>query len=73
MELITHLIEAREERVLARMKGQLAKLDLLILDELGYVPASKLGAELLFDVISTGAPLSLMDATCRPPHQLLLG
>jgi len=35
-----------------RMKGQLAKLDLLILDELGYVPASKLGSELLFDVIS---------------------
>jgi len=41
------------QRVLTRMKGQLAKLDLLILDELGYVPASKLGAELLFDVIST--------------------
>ena len=35
------------------MKLQLSKLDLLILDELGYVPASKLGAELLFDVIST--------------------
>ncbi len=34
-------MEAREERQLMRMKGQLAKLDLLILDELGYVPASK--------------------------------
>ncbi len=42
-ELITHLIEAREERQLARMKSQLAKLDLLVLDELGYVPTSKLG------------------------------
>ena len=52
-ELITHLIEAREERQLLRLKNQLAKLDLLILDELGYVPASKLGAELLFDIIST--------------------
>ena len=52
-ELITQLMEAREERILTRMKAQLAKLDLLILDELGYVPASKLGAELLFDVIST--------------------
>ena len=30
-----------------------AKLDLLVLDELGYVPASKVGAELLFDIIST--------------------
>lgn len=50
-ELITQMMEAREERALTRLKGQLAKLDLLILDELGYVPASKLGAELLFDVI----------------------
>jgi hypothetical protein len=46
-ELITQLLEAREERQLGRMKSQLAKLDLLILDELGYVPASKAGAELL--------------------------
>jgi DNA replication protein DnaC len=52
-ELVTQLMEAREERQLLRMKSQLAKLDLLVLDELGYVPASKLGAELLFDVIST--------------------
>ncbi len=34
-------------------KAQLARLDLLVLDELGYVPTSKVGAELLFDVIST--------------------
>lgn len=52
-ELVTQLMEAREERQLLRMKSQLAKLDLLVLDELGYVPAIKLGAELLFDVIST--------------------
>jgi DNA replication protein DnaC len=52
-ELVTALMEAREERVLARMKSHLAKLDLLILDELGYEPASQLGAELLFDVISS--------------------
>lgn len=52
-ELVTQLLEAREERQLTRTRAQLAKLDLLILDELGYVPASKIGAELLFDVIST--------------------
>ena len=50
-ELVTQLLEAREERVLLRLKSQLARLDLLVLDELGYVPASKAGAELLFDVI----------------------
>jgi len=43
-ELITQLMEAREERQLMRMKTQLAKLDLLILDELGYVPASNITA-----------------------------
>jgi hypothetical protein len=43
----------RQERQSLRMKKQLARLDLLILGELGYVPASRLGVELLFDVIST--------------------
>ncbi len=66
-ELITQLMEAREERELLRLKRQLAKLDLLILDELGYVPASKLGSELLFDVISTAYErLSLMVTTNLP-------
>ena len=51
-ELATLLLEAREERHLSRLRSQLAKLDLLVLDELGYVPASQVGAELLFDVIS---------------------
>lgn len=44
-------MEGREKRQLMRMKTPLAKLDLLILDELGYVPASKLSSERLFDVI----------------------
>jgi DNA replication protein DnaC len=69
-ELMTQLMEAREERSLTRLKGQLAKLDLLILDELGYVPASKLGAELLFDVISTAYErTSLMITTNLPFEQ----
>ena len=52
-ELITMLREADQERQLLRLRSHLTKLDLLILDELGYVPASKAGAELLFDVIAT--------------------
>jgi len=51
-ELMTQLLEAREERVLSRLQAQLSRLDLLVLDEFGYVPASQTGAELLFDVIS---------------------
>ncbi len=52
-ELITTLREADQDRQLLRLRQQLAKLDLLVLDEFGYVPASKAGAELLFDVIGT--------------------
>jgi DNA replication protein DnaC len=52
-ELITLLLEAKEERQLLRLRQQLGKLDLLILDELVYVPASKVGAEFLSDVIAT--------------------
>jgi DNA replication protein DnaC len=51
-ELITALREADQDRQLLRLRHQLGRLDLLILDELGYVPASKAGAELLFDVIA---------------------
>jgi DNA replication protein DnaC len=51
-ELAMLLMEARDERSLLCLRARLAKLDVLILDELGYVPASKIGAELLFDVIS---------------------
>lgn len=68
-ELVTQLLEAREERQLSRMRGQLAKLDLLILDELGYVPASKAGSELLFDVISTLYERSSVIVTTNLPFE----
>jgi DNA replication protein DnaC len=68
-ELATQLLEAREERQLGRLKSQLAKLDLLILDELGYVPASKVGAELLFEVISTAYERSSVIVTTNLPFE----
>ena len=68
-ELITQLLEAREERVLLRLKSQLAKLDLLILDELGYVPASQIGSELLFDVISTAYERHSVIVTTNLPFE----
>jgi len=68
-ELITQLMEAREERQLARMRTGLSKLDLLILDELGYVPASKIGAELLFDVISTAYERTSLIVTTNLPFE----
>jgi DNA replication protein DnaC len=68
-ELVTQLMEAREERHLSRLRSQLSKLDLLVLDELGYVPASKLGAELLFDVISTAYERSSVVVTTNLPFE----
>src|SRR5262245_7476705 len=62
-------MEAREERQRARLKAQLAKLDLLILDELGYVPAGKLGAELLFDVIGTAYERTSVIVTTNLPFE----
>ena len=68
-ELITTLMEAREDRQLMRLRGRLAKMDLLILDELGYVPASKVGAELLFDIISTAYERTSIIVTTNLPFE----
>jgi DNA replication protein DnaC len=68
-ELVTHLIEARDERTLLGLKSRLAKLDLLVLDEFGYVPASKVGAELLFDVISTAYERTSVMVTTNLPFE----
>ena len=50
--LVHELIEARDEKRLLRLQRQLAAYKLLIIDELGYVPLSTTGAELLFEVFS---------------------
>ena len=68
-ELVTALIEARNELSFLRLKAQLAKLDLLVLDELGYVPASKVGDELLFDVISTAYERTSLIVTSNLPFE----
>ena len=68
-ELITLLMEAREERQLLRFRKQMARQDLLILDELGYVPASKAGSELLFDIISTAYERQSLIVTSNLPFE----
>jgi DNA replication protein DnaC len=50
--LVHELLEARDEKRLLRLQKQLAGYKLLIIDELGFVPLSKSGAELLFEVFS---------------------
>jgi DNA replication protein DnaC len=68
-ELVTQLHEAREERQLSRIRGQLSQLDLLVLDELGYVPMGKAGAELLFDVMSRAYERMSLIVTTNLPFE----
>lgn len=51
-DLVTQLVECREERKLQRLHKQLQRIHLLLIDEMGYVPFSKTAAELLFEIIS---------------------
>ena len=50
--LVHEMMEARDEKRLLQLQRKLAKVKLLIIDELGFVPLSKTGAELLFELIS---------------------
>ena len=50
--LVHELMEARDERRLLNLQRQLSRFSLLIIDELGFVPLSPTGAELLFEVFS---------------------
>ena len=65
--LVHELIEARDEKRLLRLQRQLAMHKLLIIDELGYVPLSQTGAELLFEVFSQRYERGAMIVTSNLP------
>jgi len=50
--LVRTLIEARDARALTRLNQRLEKADLLIVDELGFVPFDRAGGELLFNLLA---------------------
>lgn len=51
-QLINELVEAADERRLARLIARYGRLDLLCVDELGYVKLDGRGAELLFQILT---------------------
>jgi DNA replication protein DnaC len=51
-QLVNELVESADERILSRVVGRYGRLDLLCLDELGYVQIDPRGAELLFQIIT---------------------
>ncbi len=50
--LANELIEARDEKVLSKVIKRYSNYGLLIIDKLGYVPLSREGAELIFQVLA---------------------
>jgi DNA replication protein DnaC len=67
--LVTGLLEMREERQLERFQRALERLQLIVLDELGYVPFSKAGAELLFEVVSRAYERTSLIVTTNLPFE----
>ena len=65
--VVHELIEARDEKRLLRLQRQLAGYKLLVIDELGYVPLSQTGAELLFEVFSQRHERGSTIVTSNPP------
>lgn len=51
-DLVRELLEARDERLLGRLHKRLLGVDLLIVDELGFVPFDRAGGEVLFNLLS---------------------
>jgi DNA replication protein DnaC len=51
-DLVRILVEARDSRDLGRTQRRLDRVDLLILDEVGFVPFDRAGGELLFNAIA---------------------
>ena len=68
-QLVHELMEARGEKRLLRLQAQLAKVGLLIIDELGYVPLSQTGSELLFEVFSQRYERGATIVTSNLPFQ----
>jgi len=67
--MVHELLEARDEKRLLRYQKQMAGYELLIVDELGFGPLSKSGAELLFEVFSQRYERGSTLVTSKLPFQ----
>jgi len=65
--LVNELVEAQHHNLLGRALARWSRYDLIILDEVGYVPFAQVGAELLFQVISERAERATLVLTTNLP------
>ena len=63
----SQLMEARDEKRLLKLQARLQNVKLLIVDELGYVPLTKAGAELLFEVFTNATSAARPIVTSNLP------
>jgi len=66
-DLVNELVEAQQQHLLGRALQRWSRLDLIVLDEVGYVPFAQGGAELLFQVISERAERTAWIITTNLP------
>jgi DNA replication protein DnaC len=65
--LVNELVEARAANALSRALGRWERIELIGIDELGYVPLAEIGAELLFQVIADRAERAAVIVTTNLP------
>ncbi len=65
--LVNDLIEAQHHNLLGRALSRWSRYDLIVLDEVGYVPFAQVGAELLFQVVSERAERATLVVTTNLP------
>jgi len=65
--LVNELVEAQHHNLLGRALARWSRYELIILDEVGYVPFAQVGAELLFQVISERAERATLVLTTNLP------
>ncbi|HZL51324.1 MAG TPA: IS21-like element helper ATPase IstB, partial [Terracidiphilus sp.] len=67
--LVNQLVEAQREQSLSRMLARWSRVELIVIDELGYVPLAEVAAELLFQVIAERAEKAAIIVTTTCPSQ----
>lgn len=65
--LVNELVEAKHHNELSRVLSRWSRVELIVLDELGYVPLAEIGAELLFQLISERAEKTAVIVTTNLP------
>ena len=65
--LVNQLVEAQREQSLSRMLLRWSRVELIVIDELGYVPLAEVAAELLFQVIAERAEKAAIIVTTNLP------